>query len=202
MRSFGIILILAPSMGYSQAILEHGMAAATGSLAGTIAGKSVSNALDRVLDATKAAERSSQPARDTQKPVAPDARLNQIRNTYGNLEPRPLTTHSAPVTRRPKVQPSPAQPTGPELPALPRLLADLHPTPAPAWGPQLTGDDLRQFEAGSERQEVVDKLGTPSSRISIPSGKGLEEILYFSSRGEVVGTVRVLNGRVIRVHVN
>jgi hypothetical protein len=61
---------------------------------------------------------------------------------------------------------------------------------------------LSEIVTGTTRDELIARLGTPASRVSIPRGGSLEEIYYYAHAGEILGAVRVIDDSVSRVDVN
>jgi hypothetical protein len=88
--------------------------------------------------------------------------------------------------------PAPITPAGPMVQAVP---------PGP---PQknLTGKEFAFIHVGSTANEVLDALGPPSSRVVIPDDDGhLRESLQYWVKGSPMGTVRLDNGRVVRIEI-
>jgi hypothetical protein len=72
-------------------------------------------------------------------------------------------------------------------------------TPPPV--PETSADDLRLIETGTARSEVVEKLGTPVARVTIPEGGRFLEVYYYQARGETIGAVRLDDGAVTEVQL-
>lgn len=94
----------------------------------------------------------------------------------------------------------PSAPAG-ELPPPP---APMVPTvqAVPPGPPQksLTGDEFKLIHAGANIKEVTSVLGPPASRIVIPDDDGhLRETLEYWVNGAPAATIRLDNGRVVKV---
>ena len=198
-----LVFVLTALLVNAQAIIQQGVAAAGGTLAGSMAGKHVSDAIDKALAATSAAAKTSAEA----KPVS------RSKSGSGGVSPSAIPTDPewlrkpASVQSRQKPRRAPiARPTpethGPETAsALPEFLVVPAEVPTPPAPVVLSADDLREVPAGAARQDVLAKLGTPASQVTIPEDGGLREILYYSANGETLGTVRMFNGAVIAVQI-
>jgi hypothetical protein len=84
----------------------------------------------------------------------------------------------------------------PPAPLLPTVQA------APPGPPQknLTGEEFALIRVGSSQKEVLTVLGPPSSRVVVPDDDGhLRESLQYVVKGKPMGTVRLDNGRVVRI---
>jgi hypothetical protein len=58
---------------------------------------------------------------------------------------------------------------------------------------------LSAVTVGTSRQDVLAKVGTPSSRITMFEDGGAVEILRFSAKSGSLGSVRIVNGSVAEV---
>jgi hypothetical protein len=198
-----LVVVVAASVS-AQAILEYGAAAAGGSAAG-VAGKKVSDSLDKVMnkvvDMTKnSATTDNRPRKMAPAvPPVPEVRLRDLnppqeaaksRNTtapgrrQANLRPAgsPAETVSAPPANDPVGDPvSPA----PEAPA---------PPPAPV----ATIEDLKSLD-GASREAVLTKMGKPASRITMSDDRGLVETYSFRNSNGNLGSVQIINGTVATV---
>jgi hypothetical protein len=130
--------------------------------------------------------RSGTSATDALTENAPD-RPNAV------AEARAAARHSdaeAAPDSAPAAQPRPAAPAIPTVQAVP---------PGP---PQknLTGAEFSQIHVGSSEKEVLTVLGPPSSKVVVPDDDGhLRESLQYWVKGVPMGTVRLDNGRVVRI---
>ncbi len=183
----------------AQTMVESAVSAAGGSAA-AVAGKKVSDGVDKVFNKLGTiADGMGQPnlkdtlrklpapapampavrvqAHGTPMPVSPIA----SRYTAGNRQNSRNMIHVVPdpVTMAPAAvsQPAAAQPARP-LP---------------------TSSDLQALSAGASRQEVVDRLGQPSSRITLNDERGLVETYSFRGENGSLGSVRLINGKLEEV---
>lgn len=175
-----------------QAMLEHMSAAAGGSVAG-VAGKTVSDGIDKVFgklgktlekadvpdkkDVKAKAKASTSPAKgEAAEPTgAPPTfqRGQRVRPVYGAPEPAAEPVPMPVIVRK-------AQPERP------------HVTPA----------QIAQVQTGAVRDEVLAKLGRPSARITIPEDGRLLEIYQYTDNGKVTGALRLTDGVVSSVRVD
>jgi len=73
---------------------------------------------------------------------------------------------------------------------------------APAGPPQknLSGEEFRLIRVGSTEKEVLAVLGPPSSQVVVPDDDGhLRETFQYWVKGSPLGTVRLDNGRVVKI---
>lgn len=63
-------------------------------------------------------------------------------------------------------------------------------------------EDLLSVKTGTREDALTAALGAPSSRVTIPEDGHLMEILSYSARGQLLGTVRLDNGEVIGVQTS
>ena len=54
---------------------------------------------------------------------------------------------------------------------------------------------------GTARDTVVDTLGTPTARVTIPENGRFLEVYYYHSKGETMGAVRLVDGEVTEVQL-
>ena len=206
MLRYGILTLVCAALP-AQVILEHSVAAAAGSLAGGMAGKRLSDSIDKALNSEGLKEAAG--GQFMRPDSASASRITRMRQT--NLGP--VTAPSAPPTFSGNIPASPRSRRGParveeqreataalgNVPALPSLM--WIPTISPAM-PEPSAEDLRLIQVGAARQDVLDKLGKPASKVNIAAEDGLQEIYYFTSQGSNVGTVRLLNGKVVSIRAN
>jgi len=55
------------------------------------------------------------------------------------------------------------------------------------------------MQVGASRNDLLTRLGSPSSRIVMPEDGGLVEVYTYRANGTKVGSVRLLNGSVTEV---
>ena len=190
-RVVGLVVCIQLTVS-GQAMLEHAVTAAGGSAAG-IAGKSVSDGLDKVFEKLSkqmgTAAATGQVEATRKVPVTLEQRLPGVGPT-ASAGRTSRSSSSAVAARRGGTQ-SPADASG------------------VAWSgasfgamqPEPTRDDLSQIEDGVERTTVVAQLGRPAVRIFIPEEGALREVYYFSGAGEHLGTVELSDGVVQAVNI-
>ncbi|MCC6364223.1 MAG: hypothetical protein IT165_11910 [Bryobacterales bacterium] len=200
-----VLAFFATALLSAQSLVESATAAAGGSAAG-VAGRKVSEGIDSVFSKVADAAKSAA-AEDGRKasriapavPPIPEIRLTakeqaelaaganakkssgiaqtagrQARLQSGAVSAEPAVSSSAPPA---SVDAPPASPTGPTL------------------------QDLESLSAGASRQQVLDKLGQPASRISMSNDDGFVEVMKFRNQDGSIGSVRVVNGKVTGVKV-
>jgi len=201
--------ILLPCVLSAQAILTHGIAVGVGTTAGTTIGKQVSS----TLDAVRAAEESA--ANDSSDPT-----LRRKKDEWKRF----ATADGKQAAKPAGVSPLPAVGSATNAPA-PRsrsFAARVPVRPAPSNGgtmwfstsvfpaessqatpppPEPSIDDLRAMAAGTARDTVVDTLGTPTARVTIPESGRFVEIYYYHAKGESLGAVRLSEGAVTEVQL-
>ena len=191
------LCILLPAALSAQAMLSHGLAAGSGSLAGGMAGKKVSDVLNKVRGVEEVATKAG---------VKPSPSQELKRGPV--LTPMPASDHIAPSRSRtrPLVALRQRPLHGDPVPAIPSIVSPatlmVLPPPAPIVLGEASGDELRTVSTGAPREAVLGKLGIPASRVSIPDEGGMREIWYYTKRGDVSGAVRLVNGVVTVVQVN
>ena len=192
MRLFGLLVCCA-GLASAQAIIEHAVAAGAGSVAG-VAGKRISDGVDKVLGlASGALSKSQTPA------VAP---ASSARPQVTGV-PAPL----APLTEGPL----PGAPAGGRTRVAARVATESdakmalwemttpRPPQAPVTPKAPSAEDLAQIEQGTTRDQLLTKLGAPSSRVFIPEDGGLLEIYSYRSADGHIGTIRLTDGAVTSV---
>jgi hypothetical protein len=86
------------------------------------------------------------------------------------------------------------------------LTGAVPPTPVAAPVPvepvvkEPTAEELAGIQIGASEKDVVDALGVPASRVTIPDDDGhLRESYQYWAKGSQIGTVRLDNGYVVKV---
>jgi hypothetical protein len=195
-----LILVVASvfslSLARGQALIEYSLAAAGGSAAG-VAGKSISDGVDkifRLLDEKQREAAGEKPAKDVRGRKKEDP-------WYANMYSTPATNS------RLRAKPGVQRPVNPVM-SLPRFSFDPAnvylmpaPNPRPPTRPAVTPAQIAQVTPGALREDVLSSLGRPSSRVTIPEGSTLVEIYQYASRRTVVGTLRLKDGVVSSVRV-
>jgi len=203
MRKFwipGILAVVIAATVSGQAILEYGAAAAGGSAAG-VAGKKVSDSLDKVM--TKVSDMTKSTATEEKKPrkmapavpPVPEVRLKDIELVQeSSTKPRPSPV-SPPARRQANLRPVPPAPSTPAAPVAEPVAA---PAPVVPPAPVATVEDLKSLD-GATREDVLSKMGKPASRITISDERGLVETYSFKNSNGYLGSVRIINGKVTEV---
>ena len=200
MRLFpGIVIVLAVLPAFPQALVEHA-AAASGASIGAAGGKVVSNGITSIfgkVDETTA--RASKPSEKEKlkeekpaevKPAAVGGAVVVAGPTAGSIG-----SHSSATSRARRESSSRRARTGQPTPEPEPLVSAV--APAPVKEPAL--QDLLNLQVGSKEQDCIAALGTPSSRITIPEEGHMTELLRYSARGQLLGTIRLDNGQVVNV---
>lgn len=193
----------------AQALLEHAVAAAGGSVAG-VAGKQVSDGVDKILGKAGALAKSAAGKEDTSKrkilvaPVSPEVKRTDDKDEtkttalavetksnpsviVGHFQPRPPRQQAAwngPVTKPATVAVAPDS-------SAPAPVS----VPAP---PQPTTEDLRAL-TGASRDQVYERMGRPAVRITSSEDGALVETYSFKSSTGRLGSARLVNGTVTEV---
>ncbi len=169
-----------------QVILSHGVAAAAGSTAGGMAGKQVSNILDKVNGVT------------VQAAGVPAASKPMVRGPVWTPEVKTAApTRVTVVTKR---RTAPKEPViVASVPAMPALVDPREVSPVIEASPprEPSAVEIGAIQPGAERQAVIEQLGPTAARVSIPEEGGMLEIWSYSN-----GSVRLVNGVVSSVRVN
>ena len=190
MRLFGLLVCCA-GLASAQAIIEHAVAAGAGSVAG-VAGKKISDGVDRVLGLANGALSRSQ----TQS-VAPSPAKTQITGVPSPLAP--LAEGSmAGAPGRPRAAARVSTESDHKM-ALWQMTTPRPPEPAAAAPRSPSPEDIAQIEQGTTRDQLLTKLGAPSSRVFIPEDGGLLEIYSYRSADGHIGTIRLTDGSVTSV---
>ncbi|MBL8218531.1 MAG: hypothetical protein JNL62_04855 [Bryobacterales bacterium] len=193
-----ILTLVVGAIVSAQSLIESATAAAGGSAAG-VAGKQVSDGLDKVFGkmgevTKKAAGTGDSGLRKTAPGVPP---VPEVR-----LTGQPATA-AAPAGNAPRTAPGRRQASN--RGSVGAVAAGVTPAaePAPAVtaappAPVPTVEDLKSLN-GASRDEVTSKMGKPASRITMSDDQGLVEIVSFKGEGGRLGSVRMVNGRVTEV---
>jgi len=204
MRKFWIPVILSLVVGAivsAQSLIESATAAAGGSAAG-VAGKQVSDGLDKVFGkmgevTKKAAGTGDSGLRKTAPGVPPVPEVRLTGQPATAAAPAANAAKTAPGRRQANNR-GPAT-TGGAVAA--GVTPAAEPTPAVAAAPPAplpTLEDLKSLN-GASRDEVNSRMGKPASRITMSDDQGLVEIVSFKGEGGKLGSVRMVNGTVTEV---
>jgi hypothetical protein len=197
------ILLLAGKVS-AQALVEHAIAAAGGSAAG-VAGKKVSDGIDSIMgkvDKMLQEDPKKKKARPAGEPEAGRSSTFDFIGKTGQAVQPDVAIAAPPVPPRagslPALRPlAPPRPVAPTMPdAAPTPVAVSAPPPPP---PPVTAQDVQTMQVGASRNDLLTRLGSPSSRIVMPEDGGLVEVYTYRVNGAKVGSVRLLNGAVTEV---
>lgn len=185
--------VLTGGLALGQALLEHSLAAVGGSAAG-VAGKAVSDGIDKIFRSV-----------DKQLAEADKPEPRKKSSEKKTSEPWYAGMYSASV-EKPGTKGKPGVKTANPLMALPKLQFDplavyMAPPSVRARRPAVTEAQIAQVRPGFSREEVLNSLGRPSARVTIPEGTTLVEIYQYASRGTVIGALRLSDGVVASVRV-
>jgi len=179
-----------------QSLTDHA-AAIAGASGGVAGGKTVSDALTRILQG--ASDETGTAAAESPKADAKSAKGAQMKTE--------MKSAGAPAMPAPPAS-APAASAGPvwrrsaeALPVLPVLQPSFSRYESPAPALQVTSAQLRAVASGASRADVIRSLGIPSARISMDDHGRLVEILQYTANGSRVGSVRCSDGRVESVNV-
>jgi len=189
---FGLVFQLGTGRAEGQSMLE-GAAAATGGAVGGVAGKKVSDGLNKILGKIDTQTAKAADTTKNSKKPDPSSPLLEVGpgvpKSDGSNVPPPPAVHRASVRR-------PVPP--PELPVPVILPPPPPPAPPP---PEATSAELKQVTPGTSREDVL-KLGAPAARIMMFDEGHLLEIYRYQSRDSVLGVVRLTDGAVSTVQVH
>jgi hypothetical protein len=181
----------------AQSMSEHA-AAAAGATIGTAAGKPLSNAITKIFGqvdntAQKAAKSPSKPLTKTTT-EAPAVKLPAAGATANGAPPAAgggsSPSSSGSHRRMPRIEsaafePAPA-PTFTIVPVVPPVK-------------QATAEELALIKVGTTEKDLVEALGRPTSRITIPEEGHMLETYQYRANGKQLGTVRLDNGQVVTI---
>ncbi len=144
---------------------------------------------------------STNPVQAQDAPAVP-GRVRSDQHDGSRFENGPPRKRSAEPPRAGGTAPNSGPAVKPATP--PRPPASMLPTvqAVPPGPPQknLTGEEFGLIHIGSTVKEVLAVLGPPSSRLVVPDDDGhLRETFQYWAKGAPLGTVRVDNGRVVKI---
>lgn len=187
------MLLVGALVASAQNLAETALAAATGSVAG-VAGKPISDSLGKIFGQVNAQTKSAaapqgqEGAAATREVPAEKAGVSTPAPMAGALSAGPGRSRS----RMHYAAPPPAPAPEPE-PAV---------AVAPAPRPQPTLEQIASVGTGTERNDVLTRLGSPVARLSIPESGQLLEVYQYVDRSGNLGSVRLRDGRVSEVRVD
>jgi hypothetical protein len=183
---------------FAQTMVESAVAAAGGSAA-AVAGKKVSDGVDKVFTklGTIADGMGSTNLKDTLRrlPTAAPAMPTVRTQTHGTPMPVQAAASRATAYRLPSRGLIQVIPDSLRLPEPPQQFT----SPAEPARPLPTASDLRALHFGASRDEVIDKMGKPASRITMNDERGLVETYTFRGESGSLGSVRLVNGKIEEV---
>lgn len=194
MRSLAPIAILILSSGIQAQSLSEHAAAAAGATIGTAAGKPMSNALTKIFgkvqsDAEKAAKNPnpSKPLTKTtvETPVVKTPAVGAASSTP-SAQPSSVSHRRSPHSETATFAPVVAQPF---------VIVPVEP---PAVK-QATAEELALIKIGTSEKDLVEALGRPSSRITIPEEGHMFETLQYRANGKPLAIIRLDNGQVVTI---
>lgn len=196
------LLCLAVS-GPAQTLIEHGLAASGGTVAG-VAGKGISDGIDGIMrgldaQAKKAAVKEPPKAPKETKPAPPSVKAQFAPSELPNpsSDGGGLARHTGALK---------AQRTGAEPAAtVEAVAAPVNAIPAPKpveMLPETSREALLQIAVGVSREDLIAKAGKPASQITMDEDGHLLEVYRYQARGESLATVRILDGAVSSVTVS
>jgi hypothetical protein len=189
-------LLLAATV-QAQSLSEHA-AAAAGATIGTAAGKPLSNAITKIFGqvdsaAQTAAKNPSKPLTKTTTEPAAAVPLPHI-GTIVNSDP-PVSGgsgQSGSGSRR-------RAPRGESVANAPVVAQPFAIVPVEPPAKQATAEELALIKVGATEKELVEALGRPSSRITIPDEGHMLETLQYRANGRPLATIRLDNGQVVTI---
>ena len=190
-----ILLLAVAGLASAQTMIEYSAAAAGGSAAG-VAGKTVSNGLDKVFQSVNGLAKSAAKSAPAKSPhVEPQAPAPGDMGTPAMAPAR--TSHYATATRR-------YTSTRSSAPVLPRRVESfdgqaVSPYVAQLVLPAVTPLDIAGVKAGIRAEDLTLQVGRPAARVLIPDGNRLVEILTYTSREGYAGSVKLSDGQVVDV---
>jgi hypothetical protein len=194
------MLLVGALAASAQNLAETALAAATGSVAG-VAGKPINDSLGKIFGQVNAQAKSA---------AAPQPQKNAPATREVPLEKAGVST---PAPMAGALSAGPGSRSAPARGGSGRSRSRMHyaappPAPeppvamAPPPRPQPTLEQIASVGTGTERADVLTRLGSPVARLSIPeSGQLLEVYQYVDRRGNL-GSVRLRDGRVSEVRVD
>ena len=208
----GITVMLAGGWLPAQTLAEHSSAAAGGSAAG-VAGKTVSDSINRVMGGgvARPMEKASHTgattvARPVTKAETKEIEKSRAGNAASAVPAAPFDGGAAASkrVRHPRVIPaSEIRPSvrhkAAEVSERAPLMSVMKSAPPPAI-PTVAG--LKSIKPGVSRKEVVARLGQPADRIQMADESGhLAELMHYVTPASDLGTVRMSDGVVTEVTV-
>lgn len=181
----------------AQNLAETALAAATGSVAG-VAAKPISDSLTKVFGQVNAQAKSSTNEPEQKKtPATPEVAPAKPDISTPALGSAPAPSGSAPSAGRSwsglgRKHYAAAPPVS-ETPSATRAAVPEKPRP--------TLEQIASVNAGTERADVLSRLGTPVARLLMPESGQMLEVYQYVDRGGNTGSVRLTDGRVSEVHV-
>jgi hypothetical protein len=179
----------------AQSLSEHA-AAAAGATIGTAAGKPLSNAITKIFGqvdsaAQNAAKNPSKPLTKTTSEPAASVPLPRM-GAIVNADPPVSGGQSGTGSRRR----APRSESATNVPVVAQPFA-IVPVEPPAK--QATAEELALIKIGATEKELVEALGRPSSRITIPDEGHMLETLQYRANGKPLATIRLDNGQVVTI---
>jgi hypothetical protein len=196
MRSLAPIALLIVSLSVQAQSLSEHAAAAAGATAGVAAGKPLSNAITKIFgqvdnDAQKAAKNPSKPL--TKTPAETQAAKAPAVALPASSGPAPASSGGSVSHRR-----TPRRETAAIAPA-PVVAQQFLIVPVAAPVKHATEEELALIKVGTTERDLIEALGRPSSRISIPEEGHMLETYQYRANGRPLATIRLDNGQVVTI---
>jgi hypothetical protein len=176
------ILALGAGLAAAQTLTETAISATGGSAAGA-AGKSVSDGIDKIFGLLKTqtahAAEPSQP-KSTSKPAAAPEQAGSSQS-------------AAPAGHRRHPSRTPAGAVAAAPVPLSALVSAKTPRPDPVV--------LACINVGATRQELLAKVGVPSSRIMMGEDGHLVEVFRYSARDATLASFRLVDGTIVSLQM-
>lgn len=202
-----VMIWLIPTQSAGQSMVQYGVAAGAGTVAGTAAGKHVSNGITAIFGKTAAAARKAANRGEPPTLELSDEEVQALRRRQA-AEAERLRLEREAAARKHRTP-------GNSLALRARTEEASNWMPTPIWLRQftlsqpavparraITPERLINIAEGASRADVFGSLGTPVARVVIPEGNQIQEVLYYQEKGHTVGTVRLSAGSVTSVVVN
>ena len=200
---FLILTAVTAILAWPQAMVQYGAAAAGGGAAG-VAGKPVSDGIDKIFGKLGGAAKQAaadDTAEEWRKKQQGVSELGAVPGGRPQAPPPPVfqvrakQTDGSQTTLGPLVNVNSTPVAAAPAPAVPTVEAAQAAPPVPVT-PPVTAEMLEAVMPGAGRAEVLAQLGPPYSKIVIPEDSTTREIYRYRNGAAVVGTLELLDGKV------
>jgi hypothetical protein len=196
------MILMGALTAHSQNLAETALAAATGSVAG-VAGKPISDGLSKIFGQVNAqAKTAAATPRQKNAPATPETTTEKagVSTPALGMGPGTASSGSAPAQGRSRSGRSRSRLHYAALPPATTPQPDAKTAPPPRPLPTLA--EIASVGTGTERADVLTRLGAPVARLSIPESGQMLEVYQYVDRGGNLGSVRLRDGRVSEVRVD